>query len=173
MNDVVETRWWWVRHAVVPNAQSVIYGSEDKPCDTSDWASFDGLAALLPKDAVWVMTDLQRTHQTSKAIRDAGLSGPDSLIEPDFKEQSLGAWHGRTWDEIRDIEKIAFDAFWRLPAYGKPPSGESFADLYGRTTPVIERLNAAHQGRDIIAVTHGGTIRAAVAMALEIGRAHV
>ena len=32
--------------------------------------------------------------------------------------------------------------------------------------PVIERLNVEHRGRDIVAVTHGGTIKVALALAL-------
>ena len=37
-----------------------------------------------------------------------------------------------------------------------------------RTTAVIERLTKAHEGRDIVAVTHGGTIRAAIGHALDL-----
>jgi broad specificity phosphatase PhoE len=35
-------------------------------------------------------------------------------------------------------------------------------------TRTIERLNERFAGRDIIAVTHGGTIRAAIALALDL-----
>ncbi len=33
----------------------------------------------------------------------------------------------------------------------------------------IEELTAEHRGRDIVAVAHGGTIRAAIALALNLG----
>jgi len=33
----------------------------------------------------------------------------------------------------------------------------------------IARINAEHEGRDIVTVTHGGTIKAAVALALGLG----
>ena len=39
-------------------------------------------------------------------------------------------------------------------------------DLYNRVRGAIERINAEHAGRDIIAVAHGGTIKAAVGLAL-------
>ena len=35
-----------------------------------------------------------------------------------------------------------------------------------RVLPAIERVNREHRGRDIVAVTHGGTIRAALTLAL-------
>ena len=46
------------------------------------------------------------------------------------------------------------------------PGGESFMDLYNRVCGAIERINAEQAGKDVIAVGHGGTIRAAVGLAL-------
>jgi alpha-ribazole phosphatase len=46
------------------------------------------------------------------------------------------------------------------------PGGESFMDLYNRVKGAIERITIEHAGRDIIAVAHGGTIKAAVGLAL-------
>jgi alpha-ribazole phosphatase len=46
------------------------------------------------------------------------------------------------------------------------PGGESFMDLYTRVTASIARITADDAGRDIIAVGHGGTIKAAVGLAL-------
>jgi broad specificity phosphatase PhoE len=39
-------------------------------------------------------------------------------------------------------------------------------DLYNRVTGAIDRINVEHAGRDIIAVAHGGTIKAALGLAL-------
>jgi broad specificity phosphatase PhoE len=39
-------------------------------------------------------------------------------------------------------------------------------DLYTRVRGAIERINVEHAGRDVIAVAHGGTIKAAVGLAL-------
>jgi broad specificity phosphatase PhoE len=39
-------------------------------------------------------------------------------------------------------------------------------DLYNRACGAIERINAEQAGRDVIVVAHGGTIRAAVGLAL-------
>ena len=40
------------------------------------------------------------------------------------------------------------------------------AHLVNRVRPVIEQLTVEHRGRDIVAVTHGGTIKVAIAVAL-------
>ena len=46
------------------------------------------------------------------------------------------------------------------------PGGESFMDLYNRVRGAILRINAEHAGKDMIAVGHGGTIKAAIGLAL-------
>ena len=47
------TRWWWVRHAPVPNPERRCYGQSDMDCDVSNEALFRHQAKLLPKGAVW------------------------------------------------------------------------------------------------------------------------
>ena len=39
-------------------------------------------------------------------------------------------------------------------------------DLYNRVRGAIERINVEHAGKDVIAVAHGGTIKAAIGLAL-------
>src|ERR1700687_1952233 len=91
--SVVATRWWWVRHAPVREDNGCIYGQADLGCDCSDTVVFDGLARGLPQNAVWVASNLKRTHQTAAAIWAAGFPKPDHMPhEADFAEQHLGEW---------------------------------------------------------------------------------
>jgi broad specificity phosphatase PhoE len=168
------TRWWWVRHAPVTVNDGRCYGQTDHPCDCTDEAVFQGLARLLPKDAVWVTSNLQRTHLTAAAIVQAGLPGPDPIpgpgviVEPDFAEQNFGEWQGMRYVDIAALQAEAYHRFWLAPAHKAPPGGESFVDLMERVRRAVRRMNETHAGRDIIAVTHGGTIRAALAEALDL-----
>jgi alpha-ribazole phosphatase len=162
------TQWWWVRHAPVVGYDGRLYGQTDVPCDTSDSKAFRCLAETLPADAAWVVTHLSRTARTAAAIADAGMTVPEPAVEPDLAEQFFGDWQGLTWDEMKIADADAYETFWEEPADNAPPGGESFAAVIERTAAVIERLNAAHAGRDIVAVTHGGTIRAALAVALDL-----
>jgi broad specificity phosphatase PhoE len=61
------TRWWWVRHAPVPDG-GFIYGQRDLDCDCGDAEVFAILARELPPDAVWLTSNLVRTRQTAAAI---------------------------------------------------------------------------------------------------------
>ena len=86
------TTWWWIRHAPVVSHAGRNYGNSDVPCDTSDQETFRCLAQVLPKDAIWVTSHLQRTHQTAEAIlREMENSKPAEMFaEPDLGEQAFG-----------------------------------------------------------------------------------
>jgi broad specificity phosphatase PhoE len=43
------------------------------------------------------------------------------------------------------------------------------ADVIERVGPALERIAAQHEGEDVVIVSHGGAIRAAVAHCLRIG----
>lgn len=161
----VRTRWWWIRHAPVTSTDGRIYGNTDPPADTDDPPTYQALARVLPRDAVLVTSHLQRTHQTAAAIRAAGLELPDPHIEENLAEQNFGDWQGRKRAEVF-AELDPKHLFWLAPANTRAPGGESFADLMQRTSEVVDRLTGAHSGRDIVAVAHGGTIRAAIGHAL-------
>ncbi len=161
------TRWWWVRHAPVTNHDGRIYGQKDVAADVSDRAAFAALAARLPPSAVWVTSHLGRTRQTAAAIAAAGLEIGAPLIEPDIAEQNFGAWQGLTYSEVSTL-KGAYHDFWIAPADCVPPGGENFVSVVTRVSRAVDRLSTAHAGRDIVAVAHGGSIRAALAHALTL-----
>lgn len=154
------TRWWWIRHAPVVGLDGIAYGNGEVPCDTSDRAWFEALSAVLPENAVWIASPLGRAIETARAL------GGEPALEPDLEEQHFGQWQGRRWDELHGGEGDLHAAFWSDPGNNAPPGGESFAAVIARTARVVDRLTALHAGRDLVAVAHGGTIRAAVAHAL-------
>lgn len=160
------TRWWWVRHAPVTVNEGRIYGSGDLPCDTDDPDLYAGIASFLPPDALLVTSHLMRTHQTADAIKAAGLSMPERIEVTDLGEQSFGDWQGAYYADIEKTDPRIVHDYWLCPAHYRPPGGESFVDLTARVAPAIERISEEHPGKHIIAVAHGGTIRAALSIAL-------
>jgi alpha-ribazole phosphatase len=162
---VVTTRWWWVRHAPVRGDGGNIYGQEDIACDTSDTEVFEAVAKILPRNAVWYASNLQRTHQTAEAIWAAGFPRPSEMPHVSaFAEQHLGQLQGM--NRAAFYASLPVGSHWLTGIDEPAPGGESFMDLYNRTCGAIERINAEQAGRDIIVVAHGGTIRAAVGLAL-------
>jgi alpha-ribazole phosphatase len=104
-------------------------------------------------------------------MRTQGAEAPQPVIEPDFIEQNFGAWQGLSYDEIEASLGRERGRFWLAPAEVTPPGGESFAAVAERVGAAIERLGEAHSGRDIVAVAHGGTIHAALGLAVGVDAA--
>jgi alpha-ribazole phosphatase len=161
------TRWWWVRHAPVLNPEARCYGQSDKDCDVSNRALFEHQARLLPKGAVWYASNLLRARKTAEQLAQAGADMDRLTIDPDLAEQHFGEWQGLTYTEIAE-KHGSNHLFWLGPPEHRPPGGESFVDLCDRTVRSIERLTEQHRGRDIVATAHGGTIRAALALAFDL-----
>ncbi|HSU06297.1 MAG TPA: histidine phosphatase family protein [Acetobacteraceae bacterium] len=168
------TNFWLIRHAIVDeNARAILYGTLDvELCPASlleQRPMYAALARRLPRPAVWVATPLSRTRRTAEAIFAAGYPPVDPAIESDLAEQSLGEWQGLAHADLPAKLTLPKHAFWPLGGWEHPPGGESMGDVIRRAGAVMERLATAHAGQDVVVVSHGGTIRAAVAHALQIG----
>ncbi len=161
------TRWWWIRHAPVVNPDKLLYGRLDLPADTADAAAAAGLAARLPRGAAWLCTPLRRTADTAAALLAAMGEAAEPAVEPALIEQDFGAWQGRPSREVYG-SLPQDDPFWSDPAGHAPPGGESFDAVLRRVQPAIRRLSDIHAGRDVVAVAHAGTIRAAATLALDL-----
>jgi alpha-ribazole phosphatase len=170
---MTETRFWLVRHALVDeNSRAILYGVMDVPlCETTLEAQAPMYAALanrLPRPAKWKITPLSRTRRTALAIFNAGYPVQDLDVEPDLIEQSLGEWQGLPHADLPAKLAAPQHPFWPLAGDEKPPGGESMVEVIVRTGAALERLAEAHRGEDVVIVSHGGTIRAAVAYALDV-----
>jgi len=162
------TRWWWLRHAPVPDPENRIVGKLDPPCDLSDADRLSALARLLPRQSVVVESGLLRCAQTLGAIESAGLTVAPAILEPALQEQDFGHWQGKRWADLDAKKDPLVDAFWRDPAISAPPGGESFVAVMARVRAAVLEMTRHFEGRDIIAVAHAGSIRAALALALDL-----
>ena len=172
-----ETRFWMIRHAIVEeSARAVLYGVMDVAlCPetlVAQRSMYSALAHALPRAADWVVTPLSRTQKTAEAIFAAGYPRADWVVEPGLIEQNLGDYQGLPHADLPGRLTLPAHPFWPLAGEERPPNGESFAEVIDRVGDAMERLAAAHAGRDVVAVCHGGSIRAAVAHALDIGAEH-
>lgn len=157
-----QTRFWWIRHAVVPAASGGrISGQADLDCDLSDGATVDWLRARLPGgDFVFVSSTLKRAMDTGRAV--TGRT-PDET-DPRLMEQDFGAWTLQPWSGLNAAaEEIGF---WADPVNCPPPEGESFAAQCARVGQWIDEAVVRFAGRDVVVACHGGTVRAAVAHGL-------
>ena len=165
------TRFWLIRHALVEqNARLMLYGTMDVPlCPESLVAQapmYASLAARLPATQAWYASPLSRTHETARAIQRAGYPRTPWTVEPGLIEQSMGEWQGLAHAALPPRLRLPAHMFWPIAPGETPPGGESMEQVCLRVSVALERLADAHDGQDIVAVSHGGAIRAAVAHAL-------
>jgi broad specificity phosphatase PhoE len=170
---MAETRFWMIRHALVEeNARATLYGVMDVeicPHTLIEQAPmYAALGRRLPHPAHWVVTPLMRTRRTAEAIFSAGYAREAWHVEPGLIEQNLGDWQGLPHADLPALLSVPAHAFWPLGGKERPPNGETFAEVIDRVGPVMEALAKKHAGEDVVIVSHGGTIRAAVAHALDI-----
>jgi alpha-ribazole phosphatase len=152
-----QTNLWLIRHAPVDGPRGIIHGP-DAPADISDSAAFAALKARLPAGAHAVCSPARRTRQT------AGALGLDAVEQDAFREQDFGAWSGRRHNDLVAELGDVYRDFWKSPATNRPPGGESFVDQIGRAVDGLATLAAG----EVVLVVHSGTIRAVLAIALDL-----
>ena len=152
-----ETNLWLIRHAPVDGPRGVIHGPE-APADLGDETAFAALKAKLPSNAVAVCSPARRTRETAFRL------GLDAVENTAFGEQDFGAWTGRRHNDLSAEFGDVYRAFWTSPASNRPPGGESFADQIERARARLAQLPAG----DTVLVVHSGTIRAVLAIALDL-----
>ncbi len=123
--------------------------------------------SFLPKDALWFSSNLKRTHQTAAAIWAAGFPQPDRMHQDKaFAEQDLGEWQGMNAPRSSPHVRPRSQATGLRPRMNAHRAARASNDLFERTTAAVARISAEHAGRDIVCVSHGGPIKAAIAYAL-------
>lgn len=168
------TRFWMLRHAIVEeNARAMLYGTMDVLLCPEHLAAqaplYRLLAERLPRPAHWVVTPLSRTRRTAEAIFAAGYPRTELEVNPALVEQALGEWQGLPHADLPPLLTLPAHAFWPLGGHERPPGGESMADVIARVGEGMEGMAERYGDADVVVVSHGGAIRAAVAHALGIG----
>ena len=158
-HDAQVTRVVAVRHGeTVWNAEMRMQGQLDTALSARGrWQAGRVGAALADEglEAI-VASDLQRAFDTAQAIgRCTGLA---VATDAGLRERSFGVFQGSTYAEI-DARWPTEAARWRRhdPAFG-PEGGETFLAFSARAVAACARIAAAHAGRSIAIVTHGGVL---------------
>jgi broad specificity phosphatase PhoE len=114
-------------------------------------------------DAVY-SSDLRRARDTAEAVaRRKGLAVSATAA---LREVDVGSWSGLTRSEVETRFPDAY-ARWLRGAEGWV-DGETYEQLGGRVIKAIRQIAADHDGKRVLVVAHGGTLRAIHAAALRV-----
>lgn len=152
------------------NAVGRWQGQADPPLSPHGLEQARVLAERFPRVEVTHLytSDLQRAVQTAAPL--AGSLSLDPIVDVDLREIDVGSWSGRTRDEIRADDAPALDEYFQ----GREgwTGGETYAEHELRSERAAARLAATDTDGAVVAVTHGGTLRALVLALLQIDHAN-
>jgi probable phosphoglycerate mutase len=160
-----------IRHGETAwNAERRLQGHLDIPLNAEGERQARLLAETLAPDRIdlLVSSDLQRARQTAQAV--ANLRGLPLLVEPGLRERCYGGFEGLLYAEIEQRFPAEFAAWQGRDIDGSLPEGknrgETFRQFFERATGAILALAAAHPGRTLALVAHGGVLECAYRLAL-------
>jgi broad specificity phosphatase PhoE len=148
------------------NVEQRWQGHADRPLTERGRAQAEALAVRLdefPLTAVYA-SDLLRASATARVV--AERRDLPVVLRRDLREVDVGDWSGLTRAELeaRDPESIRR---WLEGEKGWD-GGESYEEMARRVVRTVTEIAAAHPGEHVLAVTHGGCVRAVHARALGI-----
>lgn len=100
-----------------------------------------------------ISSDLARALVPARRI--ASARGASDTVDARWRELDFGAWTGL---DPAEVEPGAYGRFWDDPDACPPPEGERWSHLCARVGEAV-----LHLDQPSLVVTHGGTMRAALA----------
>ena len=159
-----------VRHAQVdPQYAGRFLGSTDVPLSELGLRQATALArsSRVNQTMPHFVSPLRRAMQTAESFDadefDAGeSSGRSWQTDPDLREIDFGRWEGCSFDEIAASDQDGqVDRWGRFDLEFSFPEGESLGAFVQRVARAADRL-ASDEADTVVAITHGGVIRAMI-----------
>lgn len=151
-----------VRHADIgASCRGRFIGSTDLPLDAEGRKKIAPLANRIAaeKPARLFCSPLSRTRDTAEAV--AARLGLKPETDPDLREIDFGRWERMTFDAIRAKDPEAVERWARFDPGFAFPEGEAIGDFLARVRRAAERMAGCGEPA-VLAVTHGGVIRAMI-----------
>ena len=122
-------------------------------------ATAKATAARYKLDAVY-SSDLSRAIRTAEPF--AKQFGLEVQTDPAFRELDVGEWTHQLASDIEKKYPELMVSYKNSLGEFRFPGGESFEDAASRSSSALERIAKAHDGKTVLIVSHGGTIRAMI-----------
>jgi broad specificity phosphatase PhoE len=119
-----------------------------------------------------ISSPMERALETAEPIAQA--QGLTVRRDDAFTEIDFGAWMGKPFSELRNVE--LWKRYYRFRATTRPPGGESMMDVQSRAWNGMARIvekHAANRESAIAVVTHGDVIRALLLLVLGMSIDHI
>ncbi len=171
-HDLAPSRLLLVRHGESTwNVVGRIQGQLDPPLTAHGREQALELAARLRghRLAAFYCSDLTRARQTAAAL--ASAVGMEPVPLAGLREIGLGAWEGKTAEEVCRDFPAEFQAWRQERSWDLIPAGEGACAFERRVIATLRQILERHPSGDVLCVTHGGVIQ--VALLAVVGRRSV
>ncbi len=168
-------RIYFVRHGQTTwNAESKFQGHTDVPLSSMGVGQAESLAKRLTgyRISAFYTSDLSRAVKTAEI-----LAQPHNLPVvpiPGLREVNFGSWEGKVFsNEVKDKLIKSGKSWWDSSLEGSGPRGESLSQMSARVNESIRSIVERHlDDQEIVVVSHGGVIRAVIAVVLGMDLVH-
>ncbi|MFC2316426.1 MAG: histidine phosphatase family protein, partial [Selenomonas massiliensis] len=79
--------------------------------------------------------------------------------DPLLRELNFGAWEGRSFNDVNAEHSDTMKQFYNDPEHADIPDSEPFPAFQKRVAGRVREIVRAHQGKRIVIVSHGASIR--------------
>jgi probable phosphoglycerate mutase len=161
------TRLFLVRHgATTLSAEDRFAGSTDVALSDEGRQQAIRLGARLADDRIAAVycSPMRRTLDTAAlAAQPHGLA---PVTRPGLREIDHGHWEGLTRQEVEERFGDEYARWEADPFTVAPDGGECGVDVMARALPVIRAIVEAHEGENVLVVSHKATIRLVISSLL-------
>lgn len=118
--------------------------------------------------AAFYSSDLRRAWQTAELVAEAVGAAPVPL--PGLREIALGAWEGKTREELMAEFPAEWESWARRPSWDIVPGGEGAGSFEARVLATLAEVQRDLARGDVLCLTHGGVIQVALGSVVVPGR---
>ena len=154
------TRLFLVRHGATQlTAENRFSGAVGVDLSDEGRDQVRHLANRLAGDALQAVysSPLSRTVETAAILAEPHRLDP--VHRDGLREISHGRWEGLTRDEVEKRFPGEYEAWDADPFTFAPEGGESGLAVLARALPVVREVVLAHEGKDVLVVSHKATLR--------------
>ncbi len=156
----METYVYLIRHGESEgNREGRFRGGEDFPLSEEGKLQVKKLGEALKDSGISLIytSPLIRAYDTAKAVSET--TGAKIIVEPAFRSISLGAWEGKTREEIERLYPEEFKLWLTYPEKLRMPGFEPIPSLRRRATGALNRIVRENPGGKIAVVSHTAVLK--------------
>jgi broad specificity phosphatase PhoE len=162
-----------VRHGETEwNVNSKVQGTLDTELNDIGLQQAELVAKKLAGENISAVysSSLKRARITAEKIGEA--CGLEVNELHDFREICLGPWQGLTIDEINEKYADHFKVYRERPSDFNMPGAETFLQVTQRFCNAMNQIVAANPDKNVVIVSHGAAIKAAMITTLGMELKH-